>query len=136
MNTDGERMNTDESTDELNEASRRVLGCAFIVANTLGCGFVEKVYENALAHELRKAGISVQQQKPIQVKYDGLTVGAFSAGLLVEESLLLELKATDGLVPEHMAQCLNYLRATGLPLCLLLNFGKPRLEIKRISARR
>jgi GxxExxY protein len=117
---------------ELNEVTERIIGCAFTVSNTLGAGFVEKVYENALAHELRKNGLTVEQQHPIQVLYDGAVVGDFVGDLLVDGCVLVELKALKALGDIEMAQCLNYLKATGLRICLLLNFGKPRVEIKRI----
>jgi GxxExxY protein len=120
----------DES--RLNGLSERVIGCAFTVANSLGCGFLEKVYENALAHELRKNGLQVDQQLAIDVRYDGMVVGEFFADLVVERCVIVELKATKEFHELHIAQCLNYLRATSLPLCLLLNFGKPKVEIKRI----
>ena len=97
-----------------------------------GAGFLEKVYENALAHELTKVGLSVQQQAPLQVYYDGQVVGDYFADLFVEGSVLIELKAVKNLDGIHKAQCINYLKATGLRICLLLNFGTPRLEIKRI----
>jgi GxxExxY protein len=116
---------------ELNALTERVIGCAFKVANTLGCGFLEKVYENALCHELRKSGLAVQAQHPINVVYDGLVVGQFCADLLVADALIVELKAAKDHDDIFTAQCLNYLKATGKPICLLLNFGKPRLEIKR-----
>lgn len=112
--------------------SERVLGCAFAVANGLGSGFVEKVYENALAHELRKAGLEVVQQPGMEVWYDEVVVGQFTADLLVEDHLLVELKAVKALDDNHLAQGLNYLRATGLEACLLLNFGSPRLEYRRL----
>jgi len=117
---------------ELNEITERIIGCAFTVSNTLGSGFVEKVYENALAHELRENGLAVEQQHPITVLYDGAVVGSFVADLLVDGCVLVELKALKALGDIEMAQCLNYLKATGLRICLLLNFGKPRVEIKRI----
>lgn len=110
-----------------------VIGCAFKVANTLGHGFLEKVYENALAHELRKNGLSVGQQHPINVVYDNVTVGEFCADILVNDELIIELKSTRELADVHLAQCLNYLKATDFKTCLLINFGKPRIEIKRIS---
>ena len=110
-----------------------VLGYAFTVANTLGTGFLEKVYENALAHELRKAGLEVEQQAPISVTYDGLIVGSCAADLMVEHRLLVELKACKALDDIHLAQCLNYLKATGIRTCLLLNFGTPKLQIRRLS---
>jgi len=112
--------------------TEKVIRCAFKVSNTLGCGFLEKVYENALAHELRKSGIQVGQQHDISVHYDGVVVGEYTADLLVEDALLVELKAVKELDDIHWAQCLNYLRATGLRLCLLTNFGKPRLEVRRV----
>ena len=118
-------MNADKTTEA-------VIGCAYRVANTLGCGFLEKVYQNALFHELRKNGLQVEQQKQIQVKYVGIVVGDYVADLLVEGSVIIELKAVKALDDIHKAQCLNYLRATNLRLCLLFNFGPPKLEIRRI----
>ena len=99
----------------------------------LGTGFLEKVYENALIHELRKSGLAVSPQHRMVVLYDGVEVGAYTADLLVEDSVLVELKAARALDDVHRAQCLNYLKASGLNLCLLLNFGRPRLEIKRLA---
>lgn len=117
---------------EINRLTEKVIGCVFRVSNGLGCGFLEKVYENALAYELRKAGINVRQQYGIPVQYDGVTVGEYVADLLVEDVLLIELKAVQALDGIHLAQCLNYLKATGLRLCLLINFGKPKAEVKRV----
>src|SRR3954464_5763141 len=102
------------------------------VASKLGCGFLEKCYENALAYELRKAGLSVEQQVPLKVWYDDVVVGEFVADLVVEGTVLVELKAIMGLDPIHSAICINYLAATSLPLCLLINFGK-RVDVKRIA---
>lgn len=93
---------------------------------------MEKVYENSLAHEIRKAGLNVVQQRSIAVYYDNVLVGEYVADLVVEDVLLVELKAVKALDQVHMAQCLNYLKATGKQLCLLLNFGSPKIEIKRI----
>src|SRR5271166_6178482 len=124
-------MNTDKIV--ANNLVEGVIGCALAVSNTLGAGFLEKIYENALAHELRKAGLSVQQQRRVAVHYDGVVVGTYVADLLVENALMVELKAVKALEAIHTAQCLNYLRATGLWLCLLLNFGNPRLQIKRLA---
>ncbi|HEX5271126.1 MAG TPA: GxxExxY protein [Gemmataceae bacterium] len=115
----------------LNEITERIIGAAFKVSNALGCGFLEKVYENALAHELRKSGLKAAQQHPIPVYYDGEQVGDFFADILVEDEVLVELKAARAIDPSHEAQCLNYLTATGKVICLLLNFGKPRVEVKR-----
>lgn len=119
--------------DALNDLSGRVIGCAFIVLNTLGIGFLEKVYENVLAIELRAAGLTVAQQYGMKVEYKGVIIGEYFADLLVDDALLVELKAARSLDDSHRLQCVNYLKASGLPLCLLLNFGKPRLEIKRVA---
>jgi GxxExxY protein len=119
----------------LNKLSGRVIACGFTVLNTLGAGFLEKVYENALAHELRKTGLTVVQQHGLSVIYDGMVVGQYCVDLLVEQALLVELKAAKALDQAHRAQCVNYLKASGLKLCLLLNFGNSRLEIKRVANR-
>jgi GxxExxY protein len=119
-------------SDRINDLSRRVIGCAFTVLNTLGAGFLEKVYENALALELRTAGLGVVQQCGAKVYYNDVVVGEYFGDLLVEDVLLVELKTVRALDDVHRMQCTNYLKATGLQLCLLLNFSKPRLEIKRV----
>jgi GxxExxY protein len=112
--------------------TERIIGCAYEVANTLGVGFLEKVYENALAHELRKRGLGIQQQAATSVYYDGVVVGDYLADLLVEKCVLVELKVAKGLDETHVAQCLNYLKATTLRVCLLINFASPRIEIRRL----
>jgi GxxExxY protein len=117
----------------VNRLSECVIGCAFKVINTLGSGFLEKNYENALAHELRKSGLTVAQQHGVTVEYDDITIGTYAVDLLVEETIIVELKAVRALDQNHMAQCINYPKATGLHLCLLLNFGGSRLEIRRIA---
>ncbi|HEY1932049.1 MAG TPA: GxxExxY protein [Acetobacteraceae bacterium] len=117
---------------ELNALSGEIIGCAFAVLNTLGAGFLEKVYENALALELRDHGITVEQQHGITVTYRGVAVGEYFVDLLVGQSVLVELKSVRALEEIHRMQCVNYLKGTGLQLCLLLNFGLPRLEIKRV----
>jgi GxxExxY protein len=124
------QMNTDEH--RLNETTERIITCVYVVANTLGNGFLEKVYENALAHELRKLGFLVEQQKGIKVRYDGIVVGDYLADLLVQKEVLVELKAVKTLDNIHIAQCLNYLKATGFKVCLLLNFGTPKVQIRRL----
>ena len=121
-------MNADEAGP--NDLSERIIGCTMTVSKALGSGFLEKAYENALA--LRKAGLAVTQRRGIVVRYDGIIVGEYAADLLVEESVIVELKATRTVADIHRAQCINYLRSTGLRLCLLLNFGNPRLAIQRI----
>jgi len=117
---------------ETNEITEKIIGCAFRVINSLGAGFLEKVYENALFHELKKENLFVQQQHPIEVKYDGIVVGEYTVDLLVENEILVELKAVKELDKVHEAQCINYLKATGFRICLLINFGKPKIEINRI----
>jgi GxxExxY protein len=109
-----------------------IIGCALKVHNTLGAGFLEKVYENALVHELRKAGAFVEQQKSIPVYYDGILVGDYIADLVVNHKVIIELKTAKALAEEFTAICLNYLRSAALPICLLFNFAKPRLEWRRL----
>jgi len=122
----------DAPVDELNVISEKIIGSAYKVGNDLGCGFLERVYENALAHEIRKQGMIVSQQGELQVFYDGVEVGRFQTDLLVEGRVLVELKAVRDLNDVYRAQCMNYLRASRLRLCLLINFGNPRVEVKRI----
>ena len=123
-------MDTEE--DRANLLSKRIIGCALTVLYALGTGFLEKVYENALVHELRKSALAVSQRHPMIVRYDGIVVGKYAVDLLIEHIVLVESKAAKVIDEIHRAQCLNYLKATGLHLRLLLNFGKPRLEIERI----
>ena len=125
-------MNADVGLIGEKDLSRSVIGAAFRVANCLGVGFLEKVYENALAIELRLVGHDVEQQHAIDVRYRGEVVGIYQADLLVDGHLVVELKAADSLSRAHKAQCLNYLRATGLHTGLVINFGRPRIEIHRI----
>lgn len=127
-------MNADpETTFEHDPLTETVIGCVFRVANGLGAGFLEKVYENALLHELRKAGLEAKQQVAVSVYYDGQDVGDYIGDIVVEGRSLLELKACRTLEDVHFAQCLNYLKATGIPTCLLINFGTPKPQIKRVS---
>lgn len=119
---------------DINKITEKTIGCAFRVSNTLGAGFLEKVYENSLVHELRKNGLAVSQQHPITVHYEGVVVGEYFADLLIEGCVLVELKALAKLDESHFAQSLNYLNATGQRFGLLLNFGTPRIEVKRLVA--
>ena len=119
---------------DVNKITEKIIGCAFRVSNTLGAGFLEKVYENALAHELRKSGLAVLQQHPVAVFYDDVVVGEYFADLLIEGYVIVELKALAKLDESHFAQSLNYLKATGQQFGLLLNFGTPRVEVKRVVA--
>jgi GxxExxY protein len=117
---------------ELDAVSEKIIGAAYKVSNSLGAGFLEKVYENALAHQLIKDGMRIEQQKPIKVYYDNIVVGDYFADLIVEGTVIVELKAAKNIEDIHLAQTLNYLKATGLKLGLIINFGKPRVEIKRV----
>lgn len=125
-------MNADERRLETNKLCEKIIGCAYNVANSLGCGFLEKIYENALCIELKQADLTVEQQKTFQVKYKGIIIGDYYADLVVNDLVLIELKAQNKLDDIYQSQCLNYLKASGLHVCLLLNFGKPRIETKRI----
>ena len=107
-----------------------IIGCAYKVHNTLGPGFLEKVYENALRIELEKLGLRVKQQEPISVEYEGQVVGEYYADLWVDERVVVELKAAQALAKEHEVQLVNYLTATRIDLGLLLNFG-PSVQVKR-----
>ena len=119
------------SKDEINRITEKIIGCAYKVANELGCGFLEKVYENALAYEIGKLGLKVEQQKQVKVFYDKIEVGFYETDLVVQDVVLVELKGVRNLDDAHRVQCLNYLKATGLKICLLINFGNPRVEVKR-----
>ena len=124
-------MNTDERGyfDALTE---QVLGAVFEVSNTLGAGFLEKVYQRALLHEIRLRGIRAVAEASFSVTFKGYGVGEYFADILVEDVLVIELKCAERLSNEHLAQCLNYLRASRRTLCLLVNFQKPKVEWKRI----
>lgn len=117
---------------KLNSISEEVIGCAYDVSNALGAGFLEVVYENALSIELDHQGIVHERQKPLEVYYRGHVAGRYLPDLLVEGELIVEIKAVNKLIGEHQAQLLNYLKATDLKLGLLMNFGNPRVEIKRM----
>ena len=112
--------------------SEQILGREFKVSSGLGIGFSEKVYENALVHELTKTGLKVDQQKNLEVWYDGIVVGNFTVDLLVGGRILVELKAVRALDDLHMAQALNYLRSSGQGVCLLINMGTPKPEVRRL----
>ncbi len=119
------------------ELTSRVIKAFYNVYNQLGFGFLEKVYENALLIELAKQGVNCKAQQMIKVTYQGLEVGLYYADILVEGCLILELKAVENLVPEHELQLINYLKATGIEVGLLLNFGKkPEFRRKVFSNER
>ena len=112
------------------ELTSEIIGCFYDVYNELGFGFLEKVYENALKYELEKNGLKVEKQKPIKVFYDGVKVGEYFADLIVNDTVILELKAAESLCEEHEFQLINYLKATNIEVGLLLNFGK-KPEVRR-----
>jgi GxxExxY protein len=112
------------------ELTAKIIDCAYKVHRELGFGFLESVYQNALVIELTKAGLKSEREKRIQVYYDGKVVGEFVADILVEEKVILELKSVSQIHPAHEAQLINYLKATGIKVGLLINFGE-KVEIKR-----
>lgn len=111
--------------------TRKVIGCAYRVYNAMGFGFLESVYEKCLLIELEKAGLRAQAQVSIPVKYDGQSVGDFTADLVVEDKVIVELKSLQRLIKAHEIQLVNYLVATGIPVGLLINFGESKVEVKR-----
>jgi GxxExxY protein len=113
------------------ELTHKILEGAFAVHNTLGCGFLEKVYANALLFELRNLGLQCEHEVPFKVMYKDVVIGDYCADLVVERRVLVELKACTGLDSVHEAQILNYLKASGIQVGLLLNFGKPKLQYRR-----
>jgi GxxExxY protein len=110
----------------------KVVGAVYEVANVLGAGFLEKVYERALVKELGLRGLRAKTQVAFPVYYKGQYVGEYFAGLIVEEQLVVELKFVDQLSNEHVGQCINYLKASTLKIALLVNFQRPKVEWKRV----
>ena len=117
----------------INEITQKIIGAAYTVANELGTGFLEKVYENALVWELKEAGLEVKQQYPLSVMYKGICVGDYIADLYVENTVIVELKSTKNTDNIHKAQVLNYLKAANKQVGLLINFGTPRVTVERIA---
>jgi len=111
--------------------TERIIQAAFTVHNTLGSGFLEKVYENTMVIELGKAGLNVVQQAPLQVMYDDSVIGEYFADLMGEEKIILELKAVSHILPVHEVQLVNYLKATETEVGLLINFANKRVEVRR-----
>ncbi|HZQ50727.1 MAG TPA: GxxExxY protein [Bryobacteraceae bacterium] len=124
-------MDTDAHGSEAH-LTEAVIGAAFEISKVLGAGFLEKVYERALIRELALRGVSVKAQVSFPVCYKGHYVGEYVADLVVAGRLLVELKCVDHFAREHLAQCINYLKASGLRLGLLINFQRPRVEWKRV----
>jgi GxxExxY protein len=123
------RASIDPDLDALTE---KIIGAAFTVSRALGHGFLEAVYKNALGFELVSQGLTVVKEKAFPVYYRGQHVGIYVADIVVNDLIIVEMKVVERLCPEHRAQVLNYLKASSLPVGLLLNFGKPSVEMKRV----
>lgn len=123
---------TDKNSQLLhNEITDTIISCFYCVYNTLGFGFLEKVYENAMIHEMAKRGLNIRSQYPIRVFYDGSPVGEYFADIVVEDKVIVELKASPMIINDHILQLQNYLKATAFEVGLLLNFGtKPSFRRK------
>ena len=120
---------------EFDKLTEQVLGACFEVSNELGIGFLESVYEKSLVIALRDKGLSANSQVNVKVSFRGQDVGDFFADIIVEEKLIIELKVVKTIAPEHIAQVLNYLRATKIKTALLINFGRSKLEYRRFDNR-
>jgi len=116
---------------EHRDLTEKIIACAYRVYNKMGSGFLESVYEKCMMIELRKNGLAVESQKAIQVFYDEELVGDFTADIIVDNIIILELKAIKQLAKAHEVQLVNYLVATGKPVGLLMNFGEDKVEVKR-----
>jgi len=125
-------MDTNENNILYKDLSYKIVGFAMRVHSKLGYGFLEKVYENALMVLFRRKGIEAKQQAPITVYFEEEVVGNYYADILVEDKVILEIKSVENIIDAHIAQTLNYLKATGLRLAIILNFSKEKLEYKRI----
>lgn len=128
-----DRQDVQDNNLKHGNITEAIIGCAFEVIHELGAGFLESVYEKALVFALREKGLSATPQHPVNVMFRNECVGEFYADVLVEERVILELKAVKAIAPEHQAQVINYLNATGLEVGLLINFGNPKLEYKRFT---
>jgi GxxExxY protein len=132
-------MNTDQQKPVRSillegDLTEKILGAAFKVLNTLGAGFLEKVYENALSFEIQRGGILVEAQKVFPVRYEGVIMGEYQADLLVAGKVIVECKAISNMDSVHEAQLINYLKASGMHVGLLINFGRPTLQYRRLVA--
>lgn len=116
---------------EYKELTEKIIGCAYKVYNRMGYGFVESVYEKCLLIELKKLGWKAEYQKSITVSYENEIVGEFVADIIVEDTIILELKSVKQIVQAHEVQLVNYLVATGKPVGLVINFGEKKVEVKR-----
>ena len=118
--------------EEIEKITEGIIGAAFEVSRVLGHGFLEAVYRKALVHELNLRGLSVEEELPLEVRYKDALIGTYYCDILVNKIVIVELKAIDQLTPSHIGQVLNYLKASGLKVGLLLNFGKPKLAYRRV----
>ncbi len=140
MNTDKTAMNSDgrviiadkHKRYKYGELTGSILNAAFEVHNSLGCGFLEKVYEKALSCELKEKKVNFREQVKYKVSYKGKDVGVYVADIVVEGKIIVEIKVVSFLTNIHSAQTLNYLKASGNEVALILNFAKPKLEYKRM----
>ena len=114
------------------EVTREIIGAAMEVHRTLGPGFVESIYRNALTHELRSRGLTVETELEVRIAYKSLTVGRHRLDLLVQNSVIVELKAASSIVEPHIAQAFSYMKATGMKVSLVVNFGTTSLTWKRL----
>lgn len=131
MNTDG-RVTASRLDAQMEALTEKVIGAAMVVSSTLGHGFLEAVYQKALLHELRQRSLAAQAHASFRVHYKDLDVGCYYADLIVERSVIVELKTVRSLMPIHVGQVVNYLKASGLSVGLLFNFAKPKLEWRRV----
>ena len=123
-----------EDNFKYSEITEKIIQAYYNVYNKLGFGFLEKVYENSMMLELKKFGLDAKKQFPINVNYDGFRVGEYFADIIVNDSVIIELKAAENLCPEHEAQLINYLKATNIEVGLLMNFvKKPQFKLKVFS---
>jgi GxxExxY protein len=123
------RAQLDPSIEGVTE---KIIGAAFAVSNKLGHGFLEQVYKHALTEEFKMKGVAFTLEKPYPIPYHDKIIGKYIADLVVEDKVIVELKAVENVVRAHAAQLLNYLKASRLPVGLLINFGTPRVQIKRM----
>ena len=116
---------------EYSELTEKIIGCAYSVYNKMGFGYLESVYEKCMLIELRKAGLKIESQKSLTVFYENETVGEFIADIIVNDTIILELKSAKQIIKAHEVQLVNYLVATGKPVGLILNFSESKVEVKR-----
>ncbi|CAA7618352.1 conserved hypothetical protein [Magnetospirillum sp. LM-5] len=121
-------------SQEQESLTERIIGAAFQVSASLGHGFLEAVYRKAMIVGLRQTGMNVEEEVPFTVRYLGAPVGTYLADLCVESQVLVELNSVAEWNAAHRSQVVNYLRASGLPVGLLINFGQPKVEVRRVLA--